>query len=294
MSYPELAPLFPPVWWEPAARPRLLREGGVEGALLGYQVYLVHVERKAQATALSYATAVRDFLAYLKARGRPPWPRMPTLPLPERGDLVRYLDEEMSRGHEQVAPRVMAALGAFARFLQWCGLEPFTLDWPSRDIYRRRRMEPLEPDLFEYYLRELRSYRARTAPLLRAVYVLMGVGGYRVRDLPLLTLAHLAKPRLRLPGGYLHLEARYWEDLEAYLDWRSRILPYPTDRLLFTPKGKALTFPALRSAHIYFLRALGEEPPFPLYRLTLLGGRRLAERYGLLEARRLLKRVVVF
>jgi len=284
------APLFPSPspWTDPARRKALALKASLAELVSGFRLYLL-LEGRSPGTADLYAKMLEEFGLFLEAQGR-------TLLAPFRGDAVAFAHDLAQRGRSpSYIAHLVSALRRFGEFLSWCGLEPPQLEMPPRKSLERR-LSPASEEVFALLLREIPHYPNRGAPLLGAVYVLLGGLGLRLDDALRLTVEDVDLPRLRLPGGWVRVFPPYLPYLEAYLDARRLWNRLPGFRpLLVLPSGMP---PARKTSALYsnyhkrYLAWLGLTD-VPFRSLTLLGGRRMVEAYGLREAQRLLKRYVV-
>lgn len=287
------SPLFPEVfpspWASPEERPRLLREAGLEDLLEGYRFFL-RLEGVSPTTAESYAALLRDFFLFLAALGRPSWREA------DPRDLLLFVEEMVRRGHTpRFAYHAVYALRWFGRFVAWCGATPPLLEVPPLSAYRRALAPPSQEEV-DRRLALLESYPGLNAPLLRAVYVLLGKMGLRAKEALVLAPKDLRLPEVRLPGGWAVLPREALPHMAYFLEAREealRGLP-PNPRLLFSfhHPTRPLTTHALLQAHEGFLRFFGL-PKTPLRALSLAGSRRLAEELDPVRARLLLRRATV-
>ncbi len=281
-------------WLLPERRPAAAQEAllawerGARPLLGGFRVYLDRVEGKAEPTVVLHLSQAARFLRFLEGLGRRPLRH-------DRGDFLRLVEELRAEGYSDGALlRYFYGARAFLRFLEWAGLSPPPLDL-ERPAAVLRRTRPYTPEELRGLVREAEGLPSRWRHTYRALLVLMGETGLRLKEAMRLTLEDLemaeGRARVALPGGKVDLSPMGSRVLADYLLWREKVALPGEPRLLLSPRGKPLSrdnFTDLRRA---VREHLGRD--FESHALRLTGQARLVREHGTRRARALLRRALV-
>jgi Site-specific recombinase XerD len=272
------------------AREALLawEKGDLSPILQGFQVYLDRVEGKARATVGLHLEQMARFLRFLQGLGRGPLRY-------ERGDYLRFTAELRAEGYSDGAlVRHFYGAQAFLRFLEWAGLSPPPLDL-ERPAAILRQARPYTPEELRGLLKEAEELPSRWRYTYRALLVLIGETGLRLKQAMRLTTEDLEAQgerfRVALPGGKVDLSPSGSRVMGEYLAWREKVALPGERSLLLSPRGKPLTPTNLLDLRRALREHLGRELDSHALRLT--GQARLAREYGTRGARKLLRRALL-